>query len=115
MNKRDDTHASQPQSPHKGDIDMNHPHRSISNSLVIHGIQGIDTHHKTAKLMADVNSHRIISELRNANAMPGIRHRIGGMMIALGAAIAGKTHDIQARQATMPSPSSAKPGVVPTR
>lgn len=87
--------------------------QSIGTSLIIHGIQGIDTHHRTERLMADVNTHWITSGLKGDNASSSLRHRIGGMMIALGAAIAGTTHDLQERQATMPSPS-AKSGFVPT-
>lgn len=91
---------------------MNHTHSSIGTSLMTHGIQGIDTHYKTGQLMADANTQRLINNVR-AGGTTGLRHRIGGMMIALGAAIAGKTHDLQERQATMPSPT-AKSGFVPT-
>lgn len=88
---------------------------SIGTSLMTHGLHGIDTHYKTEQLMRDTNTRKRFSDVHATGEPSGMRHRIGGMMIALGAAIAGKTHDIQARQATMPSPRSAKPGVVPTR
>lgn len=88
---------------------------SIGTSLMIHGYQGIDAHYKTAQLMAGARAHELLNNVRATGTNPGVRHRFGGILIAIGAAIAGKTHDIQARQATMPSPSSAKPGVVPTR
>lgn len=88
-------------------------HQSIGSSLFAHGIQGIDTHYKTEQLMHDVNTRQMIIDLRDAGTTTSLRNRIGGMMIALGAAIAGKTHDLQERQATTPSPS-AKSGFVPT-
>lgn len=91
-----------------------HHDYSIGTSFLIHGTQGIDTHYKTDHLMLDAETRQLISSLRASGNPAGIRHRIGGMMIALGAAISGKTHDLQERQATMPSPT-AKPGVVPTR
>ena len=90
-----------------------HDH-SIGSSLMIHGYQGIDAHYKTAQLMASARAHELLNNVRATGTNPGLRHRFGAMLIALGAAIAGKTHDIQARQATMPSPT-AKPGAVPTR
>ena len=94
---------------------MNHTQHSIGTSLMTHGIQGIDTHFKTGQLMADAQNRQMIIDLHDAGATTDLRHRIGGMMIALGAAITGKTHDIQERQATRPSHPTAKPGVVPSR
>lgn len=91
-----------------------HTNHSIGTSLTTHGIQGVGTHHKVHQLMADAEKQRLISDLHGAGTRSGLRHRLGGMMISLGAVIAGKTHDIQERQATMPSPT-AKSGFVPTR
>lgn len=78
---------------------MNHTqqHHSIGTSLMTHGMQGIDTHYKTEQLMAAADARQLSNDLRGNGTASGLRHRIGGMMIALGAAIAGKTHDIQAR------------------
>ncbi len=86
----------------------------MSTSLFAHGIQGIDTHYTTERLLIDAETRRTLDTLRASGTAIGVRHALGGMMIALGAAIAGKTHDLQERQATMPSPS-AKSGFVPTR
>lgn len=90
---------------------MYHTHHSIGTSLHTHGVQGVETYHKANRFMEDVNVQRLIDA---EGAPSGLRHRIGGLMITLGATVAGRTHDIQGRQATMPSPA-AKSGFVPTR
>lgn len=102
------------QTTRTGDDDVNHTQHSIGSSLMTHGIQGIDTHYKTGQLMADARNRQLIIDLRDAGAADSLRHRLGRMMISLGAAIAGKTHDIQERQATRPSHPSAKAGAVPS-
>ena len=89
---------------------MNHTH-SIGTSFMTHGIEGIGAHHKTHQLMAAANARR----LDDVNGSTSLRHHLGSLMISIGAAVAGKTHDIQERQATRPSHTSAKPGAVPTR
>jgi hypothetical protein len=103
-------------SRHTGDNDVTHTHRthSIGSSFMAHGIQGIEPHHATSRLIAEATAHRNTRALHPTGAPNRLRYRIGGVMIALGAAIAGKTHDIQERRATTPS-STATSGFVPTR
>lgn len=95
---------------------MTHTHRtrSIGSSFMAHGIQGIEPHHKTEQLMAGATAHRFTRDLPQGGPSNRLRHRVGGMMIALGGAIAGKTHDIQDRRATTPS-ATATSGFLPTR
>jgi hypothetical protein len=101
---------------HTGENDVTHTHRthSIGSSFMAHGIQGIEPHHKTEQLMAGATTHRITRDLPHRGAPNRLRYRVGGVMIALGAAIAGRTHDIQDRRATTPSPTATS-GFVPTR
>jgi hypothetical protein len=110
--KRDRSSAPQ----HKGDNDVTHTHHthSIGSSFMAHGIQGIEPHHATSRLMAEATAHRNTRDLHPTGAPNRLRYRIGGVMIALGAAIAGKTHDIQERRATTPSPTATS-GFFPTR
>ena len=89
-------------------------HSKIGTTLLDHGNTGINVQYRTSQLLADAHTHRLISQLPHTGRPNRLRVHIGGMMIALGAAIAGTKHDLQERQSTMPPPFR-KPGFVPTR
>lgn len=81
----------------------------IGNRFLDYSNVGIHTHYRIALLLADAESRQSLAGYRST-----LRGRIGEMMITLGVAIAGTTHDLQERRASMPTPSR-KPGFSPTR
>jgi hypothetical protein len=89
-------------------------HSRIGTRVLDYSNVGIHTHYRIGLLLADAETRQRLAELRDAGHRTTLRIRIGEMMIALGAAIAGTTHDLHDRQATMPPPLR-KPGFSPTR
>lgn len=89
-------------------------HSPIGTHFLTHGIDDIETHHRTRQLLDHADTRRLVARLGHAGRPEGLRARLGGMLIALGAAITGTTHDLQERQGGMPSPFR-KSGFVPTR
>lgn len=89
-------------------------HSQISTRLLDYSNVGLHTEYRIALLLADAESRQHLAELRDARHRTNLRIRIGELMIALGAAIAGTTHTLHDRQPSLPSPSR-KPGLSPTR
>ncbi len=89
-------------------------HTSVGQDFMTFGNEAIGVHHAIQRRLVDAERHVIITNIRNRTQPTGIRNRLGGMMIALGTHLAGKTIDLQERQATMPAPEP-KSGFVPTR
>jgi len=71
---------------------------SIGHQLTIFGIEGIAVHHVSRQRREEAEAYAIVADIRHPGA---VRHRIGSMVIALGARIAGNTDDWQA---PMPAP-----------
>lgn len=89
-------------------------HSPIGLDFLAHGTQAVGPTFTMERRLAEANARRIIANIRGTEPATGLRHAIGGLIISLGAFIAGTTANIQDRQATMPAPAP-KSGYVPTR
>lgn len=89
-------------------------HSLIGTRFLAYGIDDIETHHRTRQLLDHAETRRLFARLDRARRPEALRAQLGGVLIALGTAIAGTTHTFQERQGEMPLPLR-RSGFFPTR